>query len=65
MKKITFAFLGMGNRGINYASKSLRFPEEMEVAAMADLRRDRLEAVNKQFNLPQDRLFNSAEELLA
>ena len=65
MKKITFAFLGMGNRGINYASKSLRFPEEMEVVAMADLRRDRLEAANKQFNLPQDRLFNSAEELLA
>ena len=65
MKKVTFAFLGMGNRGINYSSKMFRFPEEMEVVAMADLRRDRLETANKQFNLPEDRLFDSAEALLA
>ena len=65
MKKVTFAFLGMGNRGINYSSKVERFPEEMEVVAIADLRRDRLETANKIFNLPEDRLFNSAEELLA
>lgn len=32
---------------------------------MADLRRDRLETANKMFNLLEDRLFNSAEELLA
>lgn len=65
MKKVKFAFLGMGNRGINYSSKVLRFPEEMEVVAIADLRPDRLEAANKTFHLPQDRLFSSAEELLA
>ena len=65
MKKVTFAFLGMGNRGINYSSKVERYPEEMEVVAIADLRRERLEAANKMFNLPEDRLFNSAEELLA
>jgi predicted dehydrogenase len=65
VKKVTFAFLGMGNRGINYSSKVERFPEEMEVVAIADLRRDRLETANKIFNLPEDRLFNSAEELLA
>ena len=65
MKKVTFAFLGMGNRGINYSSKVERFPEEMEVVAIADLRRDRLETANKMFNLPEDRLFDSAEALLA
>ena len=65
MKKVTFAFLGMGNRGMNYSSKQLRFPEEMEVTAIADLRQDRLEVANKLFNLPEDRLFHSAEQLLA
>lgn len=65
MKKVKFAFLGMGNRGINYSSKVERYPEEMEVVAIADLRRERLEVANKIFHLPEDRLFNSAEELLA
>lgn len=35
MKKVTFAILGMGNRGTAYAAKQLKFPEEMEVVAMA------------------------------
>ena len=65
MKKVTFAFLGMGNRGYNYASKQLRFPEEMEVTAMADLNRERLLVANQLFGLPEDRLFDSAGALLA
>ena len=52
MKKPTFAVLGMGNRGTAYASKQLKFPDEMEVVAMADTRRVRLDAANKYLNLP-------------
>lgn len=64
MKKVTFAFLGMGNRGTNYAGKVLRHPETAQIVAMADNRRIRLDAANKYVHLPEDRLFASAEELL-
>ena len=65
MKKITFAIMGMGNRGTAYAAKALNYPEEMEITAMADTRRVRLDAANKYLNLPEDRLFDSAEALLS
>ena len=65
MKKVTFAILGMGNRGTAYATKQLKFPEEMEVVAMADNRRERLDSANKFLHLSEDRIFDSAEALLA
>lgn len=65
MKKVTFAICGMGNRGTAYAGKQLKYPEEMEVVAMADNRRIRLDAANKYLNLPEDRLFDSADAILA
>ena len=65
MKKVTFAILGMGNRGTAYAGRQLKFPEEMEVVAMADNRRVRLDAANKYLNLPEDRLFDGAESILS
>ena len=65
MKKVTFAILGMGNRGTAYAAKQLKFPEEMEVVAMADNRRERLDSANKFLHLPEDRLFAGAEALLS
>ena len=65
MKKVTFAILGMGNRGTAYAGRQLKFPEEMEVVAMADNRRVRLDAANKYLNLPEDRLFDGAEAILS
>lgn len=65
MKKITFAIAGMGNRGMVYANRLLRFSEEAEITAIADNRRIRLDAANKFLNLPQDRIFSSAEELFA
>lgn len=65
MKKLTFAVMGMGNRGTAYAAKALKYPEEMEITAMADTRRIRLDAANKYLHLPEDRLFDSADALLA
>ena len=34
MKKLTFAVMGMGNRGTAYAAKQLKYPDEMEIVAM-------------------------------
>ena len=65
MKKVTFAVLGMGNRGKAYASKQLKYPEEMEVVAMADVRRECLDTANKHLHIPEERIFNSADEILA
>ena len=65
MKKLTFAVLGMGNRGTAYAAKQLKYPDEMEITAMADTRRIRLDAANKYLHLPEDRLFDSAEAILS
>jgi predicted dehydrogenase len=65
MKKVTFAILGMGNRGTRYAMMQLKYPEEMEVTAIADNRPIRMESANKFLNLPQDRMFDSAEAILA
>lgn len=64
MKKVTFAVLGMGNRGTNYARRQMQFPEEMEVVAMADPRPVRLESANKFLHLPPERIFSSGEEML-
>lgn len=65
MKKVTFAIMGVGNRGTEYGARILRFPEEAEIVALADNRRVRLDAANKYVHLPEDRLFASADELLA
>lgn len=65
MNKITFAILGMGNRGTAYASKLLKYPEETQVVAIADSRRIRLDAANKHLQLPEEMLFDSADSILA
>ncbi|MBO5868809.1 MAG: Gfo/Idh/MocA family oxidoreductase [Oscillospiraceae bacterium] len=65
MKKVKFAILGMGDRGTVYASKILLHPEEAEVVAIADLRQAQLDKVNRHLQLPRERIFHSAEELLA
>ena len=65
MDKIRFAVLGMGDRGTVYASKILQHPEETEITAIADVRQERLDKVRAYISLPDDRVFHSAEELLA
>ena len=65
MKKVTFAILGMGNRGRAYASKQMKYPDDMEITAIADTRPLQLESANRYLNLPEDRLFDGIESLLA
>ena len=65
MEKITFAMLGMGNRGTAYAANILKYPETAQIVAMADTRRIRLDAANKYVHLPEDRLFDGADAILS
>ena len=65
MKKITFAILGMGNRGTAYAANILKYPQEAQIVAMADNRRIRLDAANKYVNLSEECLFDGADAILA
>ena len=65
MNKLTFAILGMGNRGTVYAKNISKFSHRAEVAAIADVRPVRLESANRFLNLGEDRIFASADELLA
>ena len=65
MKQVTFAILGMGNRGTAYASKLLKYPNEMRITAMADTRWVRLDAANKYLHLLEEMLFDGADSILA
>ena len=65
MKKVTFAILGMGNRGTQCVRRSVKYQDEMEITAIADNRRVRLESANQILNLPEERLFDSAEAILS
>ncbi len=63
MKKVTFAVMGMGDRGTEYAKMQLKYPKEMEVTAIADVDPLRLQAANQFLHLPENRLFASGEEM--
>ena len=65
MKKVTFAILGAGNRGTRYSAVQLKFPDEMQVVAVADPKKDRLASIQKMLDLPDEALFDGADSLLA
>lgn len=65
-KKIRMVIAGLGGRGHDiYSHYGLCHPEEMEVVAAADPRADRLKLVQREWKLPDDRCFTTAEELFA
>ena len=61
---ITFAIAGFGDRGSTYASMQDLFPDQMKVVAVADLDPAKVEKARKRYDLPPDRCFSSAEEML-
>jgi len=65
MKKLTFAIMGLGNRGGVYARTLQNFKEQAQVVAIADPRRSCLDTANAYLQIPEDRLFDSAESLLS
>lgn len=64
--KITIALAGLGSRGKDtYAQAVKKFPEKMEIVAIADIDPDKVKEVAEEFHIPQERCFVSAEDLIA
>lgn len=61
-KKLTIAILGLGSRGRQvYAPILAQYPETMELVAVADIRKERVEEVKEQYHLREEQCFLSAE----
>ena len=66
MKTLTIAVAGCGSRGLDtYSRCQHRFADRMRIVAAADIRKERLEMMQDEFNVPESMCFASAEEMLA
>ena len=64
--KTTVAIVGLGSRGrVTYAPIAKQYPDLMEITALADINPACVEEATKEYNVPKERCFTSAEELLA
>ncbi len=64
-KKLTVALAGLGSRGKDtYAPTAKLFPDKMEIVAIADIDPAKVEEVAKEYNIPKECCFSSAEEML-
>ena len=64
MKPVTAVVLGAGSRGTIYAGYAKDHPEELQIIAIAEPRRDRLDQLADELGLPADRRFGSWQDLL-
>lgn len=66
MKKITMVIAGLGGRGHDiYGNYAIEHPDEVEIVAVADPRPERLEIARKEWNIPSQCCFTTAEELFS
>lgn len=66
MKKMKVAVAGLGSRGKDtYIPVSRLFPEKMEITAIADIDPAKVEEVAREYRIPKERCFQSAEKLIA
>ena len=62
--KTTVAIVGLGSRGrVTYAPIAKQYPDLMEITALADINPACVEEAAKEYNVPKERCFTSAEEL--
>lgn len=65
-RKLTVALAGLGSRGKDmYAPAAKLYPDKMEITAIADIDPEKVEDVAREYHIPKERCFCSAEELLA
>ena len=57
--------VGAGHRAMTYASYAKHHPEQLRIVGVADLLQDRRRMVQKDYDVPDDRLFATAEDLAA
>ena len=66
MSRITIAIAGLGSRGKDASAQALaQMPERAKVVAIADPDAAKVREVARQFEIPAERCFDSAEALLA
>ena len=65
MKPITAIILGAGSRGTTYANYAREYPNELQIVAIAEPRRDRLDALADSLRVPQENRFADWKDLLA
>lgn len=62
----TVAIIGLGARGYHtYAKYQHLHPERMKIVAIADPIREKVDLVRREFGIPEEGCFGSAEELLS
>ena len=65
MKQITAVVLGAGSRGSIYAGYAKEHPEELKIIAIAEPRRDRLDALAEEVGVLPEYRFDSWKDLLS
>ena len=65
MRPITAVVLGAGSRGENYAGFANKYPEELQIAAVAEPREERRQQFAEAHGVPAERCYASWQELLA
>ena len=62
---VTVAIAGLGSRGRDvYAKAAKIFPEKMKIVAIADVDPEKVRLTAKEYDIPEDKCFSSAEEML-
>ncbi len=64
MKKIKCAILGYGDRSGKYSKYALDYPEQLEVVAVIDVAKHKLDMAKTTFNLEDRMLFTSLDDFL-
>ena len=64
-KKLTVALAGLGARGADsYATAVLKYPDLMEIVAIADIDPEKVADVAGKYNIPPEACYDSAEAML-
>lgn len=65
-KKLKIALAGLGNRGKDtYAPTAKMYPDKMEIVAIADIDSVKVAEVAREYQIPPEACFTSAEEMIA
>ena len=64
-KQITVAIAGLGSRGKDtYAQVAKLIPDKMKIVAVADINEEKVKLAAKEYDIPAENCFSSAEEML-
>ena len=65
MKPITAIILGAGSRGATYGGFAQEHPDQLQIVAIAEPRKDRLDALADSLGVPKENRFSDWKELLS